>query len=141
MVLKRLLKDKSLQPYLLFPEDATDGRSEVASPESVSITASNKTKQPVFILIDSTWQEARKIYRQSTYLQQLPLMSLSSERESQYGLRRNQPHGHLSTVEVAVELLHRVGEERQSQLLSDRFQLFLRHYKASRSNHGAGPAA
>lgn len=58
-----------------------------------------------FILIDSTWQEARKIYNRSPYLHQLPRVQISSEHESNYDLRRNQVEGGLCTVECVVELL------------------------------------
>jgi len=58
-----------------------------------------------FILIDSTWQEARKIYNRSPYLQQLPCIQLAVKQSSSYTLRRNQLEGGLCTAECAIELL------------------------------------
>ncbi|RDH85617.1 MAG: DTW domain-containing protein [endosymbiont of Galathealinum brachiosum] len=58
-----------------------------------------------FILIDGTWQEARKIYNRSPYLHPLPRVQLSSEKVSNYSLRRNQIEGGLCTVECVAELL------------------------------------
>jgi len=63
-----------------------------------------------FILIDSTWQEARKIYNRSPYLQNLPRLELISTRESKYKLRRNQLEGGLCTAECAIELLLAKGK-------------------------------
>ena len=58
-----------------------------------------------FILIDSTWQEARKIFNRSPYLQNLPQIQLSAENNSRYKLRRNQLEGGLCTAECVLELL------------------------------------
>jgi len=58
-----------------------------------------------FILIDSTWQEARKIYNRSPYLKLLPRMQLPVNQSSSYTLRRNQLAGGLCTAECAIELL------------------------------------
>ncbi len=58
-----------------------------------------------FILIDSTWQEARKIFNRSAYLQSLPRVQIVSEKPSNYHLRRNQLAGGLCTAECVIELL------------------------------------
>jgi len=58
-----------------------------------------------FILIDSTWQEARKIFNRSPYLQTLPKIKLSFKQNSKYHLRRNQVEGGLCTAECVIELL------------------------------------
>lgn len=127
------------QPYLLFPEDVVKAAVEVIAaeqlPQQYSSSLSLSPRTPLFILLDGTWQQARKMYRQSPYLQRLPLVSLSPARNSQYHLRRNQQSGHLSTAEVAAELLFQLGQEVLGQRLQAHLQLFLRHYEASRSNH------
>jgi len=58
-----------------------------------------------FILIDSTWQEARKIFNRSPYLQNLPRIEIIPEKPSAYQLRRNQAEGGLCTAECVAELL------------------------------------
>jgi len=58
-----------------------------------------------FILIDSTWQEARKIVNRSSYLQNLPRVEIVPEKPSVYQLRRNQVEGGLCTAECVIELL------------------------------------
>ncbi|TQV66935.1 DTW domain-containing protein [Exilibacterium tricleocarpae] len=89
-----------------------------------------------FVILDATWQEARKMLRQSPYLACLPRLSLPPDLRSRYSLRRHQPAGHLATAEVAVALL-RLGSEASQALALDRYyQAFLHHFCASRSGHG-----
>jgi hypothetical protein len=56
-----LLNDPQWQPYLVFP-------GEYVEPERVTNTvAVDSSKRPLFILLDATWTEARKIFRKSPY--------------------------------------------------------------------------
>jgi len=57
------------------------------------------------ILLDATWQEARKMFNKSPYLKSLPRAHIKSRKISQYQLRRNQPEGGLCTAECVVEIL------------------------------------
>lgn len=57
------------------------------------------------ILLDATWQEARKMFNKSAYLQNLPRAHIKPRQTSQYQLRRNQPEGGLCTAECVVEIL------------------------------------
>jgi DTW domain-containing protein YfiP len=57
------------------------------------------------ILLDATWQEARKMFNRSPYLKNLPRTHIKSRQVSQYQLRRNQPEGGLCTAECVVEIL------------------------------------
>lgn len=57
------------------------------------------------ILLDATWQEARKIFNRSAYLKDLPRAHIQPRQNSQYQLRRNQLDGGLCTAECVVELL------------------------------------
>lgn len=56
------------------------------------------------VIIDSTWQQARKIYNHSPYLQALPTFALTEVQVSRFTLRRNQVEGGLCTVETVAEL-------------------------------------
>ncbi len=40
--------------------------------------------RPLFILLDGTWSEARKMFRKSPYLEHLPVLSLAPEQLSRY---------------------------------------------------------
>ena len=57
------------------------------------------------ILLDATWQEARKIFNKSPYLKNLPKAQIKPRQVSRYQLRRNQPEGGLCTAECVVEIL------------------------------------
>ncbi|MGI2258292.1 tRNA-uridine aminocarboxypropyltransferase [Shewanella sp. GXUN23E] len=71
----------------------------------------------VMILLDATWQEAAKMYRQSAYLQALPAFVLEHEMQSAYVRRRNQKAGGLCTLECAAALLTCAGELDKAQCL------------------------
>jgi len=79
-----------------------------------------------FILIDSTWQEARKIFNRSAYLQTLPKIKLSNNQNSKYHLRRNQVEGGLCTAECVIELLR---EKKQFDIADKLSALFAKFNK------------
>lgn len=62
-----------------------------------------------FIVIDGTWQQARKIYNRSPYLHGLPTIALEPDEPSIYTLRRNQIGGGLCTAEAVACLLRQPG--------------------------------
>lgn len=73
-----------------------------------------------YIIIDSTWQEAQKIYNKSPYLQTLPCVKIQTDSKSVYSLRRNQKEGGLCTAEIIIEVLKnecRVDEAKQLEIL------------------------
>jgi len=78
------------------------------------------------VLLDSTWQEARKMYRQSDYLQDLPKVTLSAAQASEFILRANQLEGGLSTVECVIELLRLQQREQEADQLVVEFRSFIR---------------
>jgi DTW domain-containing protein YfiP len=78
-----------------------------------------------YILIDSTWQEARKIYNRSHYLHSLPCVHLPVEQASRYSLRRNQQANGLCTAETAMALLARDGDKASLARLDQRFNVFI----------------
>lgn len=78
-----------------------------------------------YILIDSTWQEARKIYNRSPYLQNLPRIQLTVHNQSKYTLRRNQLEGGLCTAECAIEILLTKGKIKLANELQNSFNNFL----------------
>lgn len=85
-----------------------------------------------FIVIDSTWQESRKIVNRSPYLHKLPRLSISADRPSIFHLRRNQLDGGLSTIETVNELLRRKGYDRQADFLDRKFESFISGYHSQR---------
>jgi DTW domain-containing protein YfiP len=130
-VLVSLLQSDRYQPYVVFPAQRL---SKVQTTIVEQVTATKQAaKPPLFILLEGTWQEAAKIYRQSPYLQSLPVLSLKPQYVSQYGLRRNQKAEGLATVEIAIELLEQLQEPQQAADLQQYYQQFLLHYEAQRS--------
>jgi DTW domain-containing protein YfiP len=80
--------------------------------------------QPIsdIIIIDGTWQQARKIYNQSPYLQKFKHYEIQGAK-SVYSKRRNQKDTGLCTAEVAIQLLTKYKHPAAS-VLSNRFTEF-----------------
>lgn len=76
------------------------------------------------IIIDSTWQEARKIFNHSTYLKNAPQFTLKTANNSLYKLRANQPEGGLCTIECIIEVLKIKGQDKIATELSLKFVQF-----------------
>jgi len=81
-------------------------KTALVYPSGSEVSGTEISDYKNFILIDGTWQEARKIYNHSPYLQQLPEVQFSIKNPSRYNLRRNQLEGGLCTAECAIHLLH-----------------------------------
>ena len=79
-----LLADPQWQPYVVFA-------GEFVEPERVvhAVQHLPAGQRPLFILLDATWPEARKMFRKSPYLNHLPVLSLNPEQVSRYQLRRS----------------------------------------------------
>lgn len=89
-----------------------------------------------YILIDGTWDEARKIVRKSPYLEELPIVALATESKSAYTLRRNgNIDGGLCTIEAIIELLLLQGADHHAKTVARNFDLFLRAFRAGQSSH------
>jgi DTW domain-containing protein YfiP len=63
-----------------------------------------------WLILDGTWQEARKMFNRSRYLHNLPRIQITPTQPSQYQLRRNQKPDGLSTAECIAQLLKENGE-------------------------------
>lgn len=113
--------------YLLFPADEENKHREKKFERS--------SKNVAFMIIDGTWQEARKIFNRSPYLRVLPLLTLSMDNESSFKLRRGIPEGGICTIEAAMKVLELNGEHSSAKALEETFELFQRSYKAGASGH------
>ncbi|MCL1060405.1 DTW domain-containing protein [Shewanella gelidimarina] len=119
---------------LLFPE-------EVESPSELAalVSSSEKRRQPAsvehdeqksepampstLVILDATWQEARKMLRRSDYLKNAQKYSISSKHDSQFTLRRNQVDGGLCTAECIIELFKEANMPTQAAQLAEKFAL------------------
>jgi DTW domain-containing protein len=120
-----LLADPQWQPYLVFPGEFVAAGRVVTQ---VQPTDSNNEKRPLFVVLDATWPEARKMFRKSPYLDRLPVLSLQSEQLSNYRLRRSQKDEHFCTSEVAALCLELAGETHAAQTLEAYLDVFTKHY-------------
>lgn len=78
-----------------------------------------------YVIIDGTWQEARKIYNRSPYLHDLPAVKIQTNRPSAYNLRRNQKPGCFCTAECVIEVLRLRGFHHQADALQSKLAGFL----------------
>ncbi len=128
-----LLADPQWQPYIVFP-------GEFVAPERVvSEVRQEEGKRPLFILLDATWSEARKMFRKSPYLEHLPVLSLSPEKLSRYKLRRSKRDDHFCTAEVAALCLELAGDEQVSQVLDAYLDVFSTHYLSAKFQKAIDP--
>ncbi|MFJ3074546.1 tRNA-uridine aminocarboxypropyltransferase [Pseudomonas sp. NPDC087029] len=117
-----LLEDPQWQPYIVFPGEF------VAQERVVSEVQPVPGKRPLFILLDATWTEARKMFRKSPYLDRFPVLSLQAEQMSRYRLRRSKRDDHFCTAEVAAMCLELAGDSQASQALDAYLDVFSLHY-------------
>ncbi|MBA3595371.1 MAG: DTW domain-containing protein [Polaromonas sp.] len=120
-----LLRDPQWQPYLVFPGEFVAAERVVTDVQALDAGGG---KRPLFVLLDATWPEARKMFRKSPYLDKLPVLSLQSEQLSSYKLRRSQRDEHFCTSEVAALCLTLAGEAHAAQTLEAYLDVFTSHY-------------
>ncbi|WP_235956358.1 tRNA-uridine aminocarboxypropyltransferase [Grimontia sedimenti] len=125
-----LLADPAAQPYLVFP-----GEGAVALEKAVSRPTSKPEAKPIhFIIIDATWQQARKMLRQSPWLEDVPMVTLPEGLSTRYALRRNQPEGSLCTCEVGMVLMEAMGETENAVAVGQYFDRFMQVFEADRQH-------
>jgi len=127
-----LLADPAWQPLVVFP-------GEYAEPARViHDVPGDAARRPLFVLLDGTWSEARKMFRKSPYLARFPVLSLRPEQVSSYALRRSRRDDHFCTSEVASLCLALAGDARASRVLEATLDVFTHHYVQAR--HQLPPA-
>jgi DTW domain-containing protein YfiP len=128
-----LLNDPQWDSYVVFP-------GQYAAPERVVRTVPTPAsgdvgaiKRPMFILLDGTWSEARKMFKRSPYLDAFPVLSLEPSGASQYKLRRSRCGDHFCTSEVAALCLDLAGDHVAGQALEAYLNVFTDHYLHARN--------
>ena len=151
-----LLADSQWQPYVVFPAEFAapervvtglvtpnpdaDGAAVDASlpnrPPKLSpkLPPNHPIKRPLFVLLDGTWSEARKIFRKSPYLNRFPVLSLQPALPSTYRLRRSSHAHHYCTAEVAALCLALAGDLAAAQALSAYLEVFSSRYLRARQS-------
>lgn len=127
-----LINDPIWQPMIVFPKDYAGENREIFDNK---ITLSSG-KRPLFIMLDGSWREAKKMFRRSPYLQHLPVVSFtpktssdSSELSSRYQIRLAANNTELATAEVAAQVLSLMGEQTNADLLDLWFDVFSYQYQ------------
>ncbi|KKD58218.1 cytoplasmic protein [Grimontia sp. AD028] len=117
-----LVNDPKWQPYIVFP-------AQYAQPERVHAEpVISEGKRPLFIMIDGTWQEAKKIFRKSPWMARFPVLSIKAEALSRYGVREASGESQLATAEVAAKVLALNGDRLAGESLDAWFDVFREHY-------------
>ncbi len=131
-----LLADPQWQPYVVFPGEFSKGRSvvETVAEECRAGASGNTARRPLFILLDGTWTQARKMFNKSPYLNAFPVLSLQPGDASRYALRRSNRTDHFCTSEVAAMCLALAGEMRAAQVLDAYLDVFSEHYLLAKRN-------
>lgn len=123
------VQSSDYQPVVVFPASYADPGREVLTAPPVS------GKPPLFIMLDGTWSEARKMFRKSPWLDHFPVMSLSVSTPSRYTLREAHGEGQHCTAEVAAALLAQAGDSAAASALQQHFEQFRHAYLAGKPHH------
>lgn len=145
-----LLGDPQWQPFVVFPEkhvkteQIKQGRQVFCNSlptflHSTKVTSKEKSKEnkrPLFILLDGSWKEAKKMFGKSPYLDKLPVLSLSAdivseEAPKQHYIRQAELKHQFATAQVAAQLLTLFGESYNADVLNTWFDVFNYRYQQS----------
>lgn len=121
-----IINDPQWQPFIIFPEEYVVERERVQIGKPVLESG----KRPLYILLDGSWREAKKIFKKSHWLQALPVISFDPEMVSQYQIRTAAKDNQLATAEVASLVLDQHGEEANADILACWFNVFKERYLA-----------
>lgn len=131
--LLKTLNDPQYQAYVVFPKEyVSDDR-----PTTDKLFFASSEKVPLFIMLDGSWKEAKKMFRKSEYLKRIPVISISQQVldamsfKSEYYLRKASKDVQLSTAEVASFMLKLSGETFSSNHLMLWVELFSYRYQKS----------
>jgi tRNA-uridine aminocarboxypropyltransferase len=133
-----LLNDEQWQPYVVFPSQYAENGREVFQEQLPQLSH----KKPLFILLDGSWREAKKMFRKSPYLNDFPVVSFCPEHiteitdqdgqsSSRYQIRKAAVNNQLATAEVAAKILMMANESYNAQLLDLWFDVFNFRYQQS----------
>lgn len=95
-----LIASPDTRPYLVFPDTGGPAIDELARSG-----VWNDGPPPLFVMLDGSWRQARRMRSRKPFLRGLPTVTLRPDRPSEYRIRRQSKQGHLSTVEAVALLL------------------------------------
>jgi DTW domain-containing protein YfiP len=120
-----LLNDPSYQAIVVFPQQYAEPSRWINKLADITPACSNKT--PLFVFLDGTWREAKKMFK-SPYLAHLPVLGIQPTAASTYQLREAAHLHQLCTAEVAIEVLKLANDNSAALALFEYFNLFRHAY-------------
>lgn len=145
-----VLADEQWQPFVVFPAQyAQEGRQVIQDK-----VVCEPGKRPLFILLDGSWREAKKMFRKSPYLAKFPMVSFDPTKHlpfasandasasdpeqvsehnltSRYHMRIASGENQFGTAEVAARVLSMAGEQEMANVLDLWFDVFSYQYQKS----------
>ena len=120
-----LLNDPEYSPIVVFPQQyAEESRWIKTQAELNTLT---QDKKPLFVMLDGTWREAKKMFK-SSYLAHFPVLGIQPLTGSTYQLREAAHLHQLCTAEVAIEVLKMADDNAAALALEEYFTLFRKAY-------------
>lgn len=124
-----LLADVRYAPIVVFPQQYAEAERCINSPLELSSVQNGKI--PLFIMLDGTWREAKKMFK-SSYLANLPVLGIQPQQASGYQLREAAHLHQLCTAEVAIEVLKLANDNSAATALQQYFDTFRSAYIAGK---------
>lgn len=124
-----LLKDPQYCPIVVFPHQYAEEERCIDLPQDANAQAQGK--KVLFVMLDGTWREAKKMFR-SEYLAGFPVLGIQVDIKPQYQLRESVHHYQLCTAEVARLILKLGQEQEAANNLGQYFEVFRRNYIAGK---------
>ena len=112
------------EPNAALVEALNSGTAILLSPNGQGQQRVDSNEIQHWVILDGTWQEARKMINRSDYLKTAQWFALAQNQSSAYTLRRNQVEGGLCTAECAIAVLQLAGLDNSAELLQQRFIAF-----------------
>ncbi|WP_232525228.1 tRNA-uridine aminocarboxypropyltransferase [Motilimonas pumila] len=116
------LKNPKYQPYVVFPGEYATQQQVVCKPSI------QQGKTPLFVLLDGSWSQARKMFKKSRWLHQYPVLSFAPDTVSRYKIRESALDNQLATAEVAALVYASLGEAKNAMTMDLWFDVFKEHY-------------
>ncbi|WP_261373364.1 tRNA-uridine aminocarboxypropyltransferase [Rheinheimera sediminis] len=120
-----LLKNPRYAPIVVFPQ-------QYAAAERCINAVDTGDKIPLFVMLDGTWREAKKMFSKSPYLDGFPVLGIQPEQSSLYQLREAAHEHQLCTAEVGIAVLELAGDGKAAEELTTYFAIFRKNYIAGK---------
>jgi DTW domain-containing protein YfiP len=142
-----VINDDKWFPLVVFPQEYTSEERKVFTNSVIC----PEGKRPLFIMLDGSWREAKKMFRKSPYLDGFPMVSFDVKtaiqavsgncqsennsqlspvgKDSRYTVRKTELEHQFSTAEVAARVLDMHGEANNAHVLDLWFDVFNFQYQ------------